>query len=65
MSEKKTEKANGTEGFFLALSSIGFIFYSYLLVKVPLEQSSILKILNILIWIIFCMLQIYPKQKIT
>jgi hypothetical protein len=63
MVAQKTKQANGIEGFHIAISSIGLIFFSYVLVKKSLEHSSILEISSIFIWIIFCIIQIYLQSN--
>lgn len=62
MFEQKILKADGTEGFSIALFSILFIFFSYVLVKEFLEHSSILKLLSIFVWIIAFIIQIYLQS---
>lgn len=59
MLEAKIIKPDGTEGFYIALFSIIFVFCSYVLVKEFLEHSSILKLLSIFIWIIVSIVQMY------
>jgi hypothetical protein len=62
MVDQRILKADGTEGFFIALFSILFIFFSYILVKEFLEHLSILKLLTTFIWIIACIVQIYLQS---